>query len=62
MLIVGGILAFLYIGATVLLPLVVAAIIAILLYKPTQKLQQWGLPNWLAISISIVLMVVIFYR
>ncbi len=60
MLIVGGILAFLYIGATLLLPLVVAAIIAILLDKPTQKLQQWGLPNWLAISISIVLMVVIF--
>ncbi|WP_026756025.1 AI-2E family transporter [Sediminibacter sp. Hel_I_10] len=60
MLVVGGILAFLYIGATLLLPLVVAAIIAILLDKPTQKLQQWGLPSWLAISISIVLMVVIF--
>ena len=60
MFIVGGILAFLYIGATLLLPIVVAAIIAILLDKPTQKLQQWGLPSWLAISISIILMVVIF--
>ena len=56
----GGILAILYIGSGLLLPLLVAAIIAILLDGPTEKLKQWGLPNWLAISLSVLLMVVIF--
>lgn len=50
----------LYIGASLLLPLLVAAIIAILLDKPTKRLKKWGVPNWLAITISIVLMLVIF--
>lgn len=59
-LIVGGVLAFLYIGSSLLLPLVLAAIIAILLDKPTKKLVQWGLPHWLAIILSVLLMVVIF--
>jgi predicted PurR-regulated permease PerM len=57
---VGGILTILYIGSGLLMPLLVAAIIAILLDKPTEKLKQWGLPNWLAISLSVLLMVVIF--
>ncbi len=56
----GGILTILYIGSGLLMPLLVAAIIAILLDKPTEKLKQWGLPNWLAISLSVLLMVVIF--
>lgn len=43
-----------------MLPLVVAAIIAILLDKPTKKMKKWGVPNWLAIIISVVLMLVIF--
>jgi predicted PurR-regulated permease PerM len=60
LLIVGGVLTLLYMGSNLLLPLVVAAIIALLLDKPTQKMQQWGLPNWLAITLSILLMVVIF--
>jgi predicted PurR-regulated permease PerM len=38
----------------------VAAIIAILLDGPTEKLKKWGVPNWLAISLSVLLMVVIF--
>lgn len=56
----GGILAILYIGSGLLLPLLVAAIIAILLDGPTEKLKKWGVPNWLAISLSVLLMVVIF--
>lgn len=59
-LIVGSILAILYIGSSLLMPLLVAVIIAILLDKPTQKLKQWGVPNWLSITLSILLMVVIF--
>ncbi len=59
-LIVGSILAILYFGSSLLLPLLVAAIIAILLDKPTKKLKKWGLPNWLSITLSIVLMIVIF--
>ncbi|MRT16318.1 AI-2E family transporter [Vitellibacter sp. q18] len=59
-LIVGGVVAILYIGSGLLLPLLVGVIIAILLDKPTEKLKQWGLPNWLAISLSVLLMVVIF--
>jgi predicted PurR-regulated permease PerM len=42
------------------MPLLVAAIVAILLDKPTKKLKQWGLPNWLSITLSIILMIVIF--
>ncbi len=59
-LIIGSILTILYIGSSLLLPLLVAAIIAILLDKPTKKLKQWGLPNWLSITLSIILMIVIF--
>jgi predicted PurR-regulated permease PerM len=39
---------------------VVAVIIAVLLDKPTNKLKQWGVPNWLAIILSIILMIVVF--
>ena len=60
LLIVGGILTLLYVGSGLLMPLIVAAIIAILLDKPTKKLKQWGLPNWLSITLSILLMVIIF--
>lgn len=60
LLLVGGILALLYIGSSLLLPLVVAAVIAILLDSLTQKMKHWGVPNWLAITLSIVIMVVIF--
>ncbi|WP_111877819.1 AI-2E family transporter [Aequorivita sp. CIP111184] len=59
-LIMGSILAILYVGSSLLMPLFVAAIIAVLLDKPTKKFKQWGLPNWLAITLSIILMIVIF--
>lgn len=58
--IVGSILTILYVGASLLTPLLVAVIIAILLDKPTQKLKKWGVPEWLSITLSIVLMLVIF--
>ncbi len=60
MLVLGGLLAFFYLGASILLPLVVSAIIATLLDKPTKKFKDLGLPGWAAILLSIVIMVVVF--
>lgn len=60
-LILGGVLTLCYIGASLLMPLLVAAIIAILLDKPTQKFKKWGLPSWLAITLSLVLMIIVFF-
>lgn len=60
LLIVGGITAILYFGTSLLLPLVVGAILATLLDKPTKKMKSWGLPNWLAITLSVLGMVIIF--
>lgn len=60
LLIVGGIVAILYIGSSLLMPLLVAAIIAILLDKPTKIFKKWGFPNWLAITLSIILMLIFF--
>ncbi len=59
-LIVGGVLGILYIGSSLFLPLIVAAFMALLLDKPTQKMKQWGVPKWLAITLSIIIMVVVF--
>ncbi len=61
LLIIGGVLTLCYLGASLLMPLLVAAIIAILLDKPTQKFNQWGFPNWLSITVSIILMVIVFF-
>ncbi len=60
LIIIGSILAILYIGSSLLMPLIVAAIIAILLDKPTKKMKHWGFPNWLSIILSVILLVVIF--
>jgi len=59
-LITGSILAILYIGSGIILPLVIAIIMAILLDKPTNKMKEWGLPNWVAITLSVILMIMIF--
>lgn len=59
-LIIGCVLAILYFGASLLMPLLVAAIIAIILNKPTQKMKQWGFPNWLSITLSLLMMIIIF--
>jgi len=61
LLIVGGILTLCYVGTSLILPLLVAAIIAVLLDKPTTTFKQWGLPNWLAITLSLVLMIIVFF-
>ncbi|MGO3261699.1 AI-2E family transporter [Mesonia sp.] len=47
-------------ASSLILPLVVAVIIATLLDKPTQKMRSWGFPKWLAISISMLLSIVFF--
>jgi len=61
LLIFGSISAILYIGSSLLMPLFIAAIIAILLDRPTKKLKKWGFPNWLAITLSVILMLIIFF-
>ena len=42
------------------MPLAVAVIIAILLDKPNKKMIQWGFPRWLALTLSVLLMLLIF--
>lgn len=59
LLILGGIVTLLYVGYSLLMPLLVAAIIAILLDKPNKKMKEWGFPSWLSITLSILLMLVI---
>ncbi len=49
-----------YYGSNLLLPLLVSAMIATLLDKPTKKLQKWGFPHWLAITVSILLLSIVF--
>lgn len=60
LLIVGGILLFMFFGAGLIMPLVVAAIIATLLDKPTKKLTKWGLPRWLSMVLSLIMMILTF--
>lgn len=56
----GGILAFLYYGQGLIMPLFVAVIIAILLDIIVQQLNQWGFPNWLSITLSVFIMLILF--
>ncbi len=58
-LIIGAIIVLLHFGYSLLMPLFVAAIIAILLDKPNKKMQSWGWPLWLSISLSVLLMLVV---
>lgn len=60
-LLLSGIWVILFYGSSLLLPLLVAAIIATLLDKPTEKFKKWGLPNWLAITVSIVLTGIVLF-
>lgn len=60
LLIIGGVVTLLYVCYDLLMPLAVAAIIAILLDKPNKKMQEWGFPSWLAIALSVLLMLLIF--
>ena len=60
LLLIGGLFAIFYFGKTLIMPLLVGGIIAIILDIPVQKLKKIGLPNWLAITLSILLMLIIF--
>lgn len=60
LLLIGSILVLLHFGATLLLPLTVAVMIASLLDRPTAKFKKWGLPDWAAITLSVVLLIIIF--
>lgn len=53
--------AVLFYGSSLILPLLLSALIAALLDKPTKKFKKWGLPNWLAISVSLILMTIILF-
>lgn len=55
-LLLSGIWVILFYGSALLLPLIVAALIATLLDRPTEKLKKWSFPNWLAITVSLILM------
>ena len=54
-LLLAGIWAILFYGSSLLLPLLVSAIIATLLDRPTENFKKWGLPHWLAMTVSLVL-------
>jgi predicted PurR-regulated permease PerM len=60
LLLTGGLLALFFYGKDLILPLLVAAIIAILLDIPVQKLKSWGLPNWLSIALAVFFMLLFF--
>ncbi|WP_031429071.1 AI-2E family transporter [Flavimarina sp. Hel_I_48] len=47
-----------YYGATLLLPLLVSAMVATLLDRPKKKLMSWGFPNWLAITVCLLLLII----
>lgn len=59
-LLIGSILVLMHFGATLLLPLTVAVMIASLLNKPTAKFKKWGLPDWAAITLSVLLLIIVF--
>ncbi|SDF08823.1 Predicted PurR-regulated permease PerM [Pricia antarctica] len=54
-LLLSGIWVILFYGSALVLPLLVAAIIATLLNRPTEKLKKWGFPDWLAMTVSLIL-------
>ncbi|MCB0539726.1 MAG: AI-2E family transporter [Bacteroidetes bacterium] len=54
-----GTVAVLYYGSTLIVPLIVALFCAVVFIKPIDKLIQKGLPEWLSISISILIFLVV---
>lgn len=57
--ILAGIILVMHFGASLLLPIFVAAIIGTLLNVPISLLQKWGTPKWLAMLISLVSMLIV---
>ncbi|MFD2551174.1 AI-2E family transporter [Bizionia sediminis] len=60
LLIIGGVVSLLYFGKSLLMPLIVGVIVAIVLDIPVKQFTKWGLPKWLGIVCAILLMLVIF--
>ncbi|EPR73298.1 putative permease PerM [Winogradskyella psychrotolerans RS-3] len=60
LLLTGGLLVLFFYGKDLIIPLLVAAIIAILLDIPVQKLKSWGWPNWLSIALAVLFMLLFF--
>ncbi|MBY5959070.1 AI-2E family transporter [Membranicola marinus] len=60
LLIVLGVIAVLYYGSTILLPLTLGILVAIVLNAPMKNFQRWGLPKWAAISLSVTIMILVF--
>ena len=58
--IVVVIFAIMHLGEPLLLPVIVAVLIATLLDKPTTALVARGLPQWAAITLSVLMMIVFF--
>lgn len=56
LLIVIGFVCILYFGSTILLPLTIGILSAILLNQPTKTFHKWGLPRWASISLSVIIM------
>lgn len=54
-----GTVVVLYYGSTLIVPLIVALFCAVVFIKPIDKLIQKGLPEWLSISISILIFLVV---
>lgn len=59
-LLLSGIWVIFYYGSNLLLPLLVAAMIATILDRPTKKFKKRGFPDWLAISVSILILGIVF--
>lgn len=60
-LLLSGIWVIFYYGSSLLVPLLLAAIIATLLDRPTEKFKEWGFPHWLAMTVSLVLMGIVLF-
>lgn len=61
LLLLTGLWVICYYGSILLLPLLVSVLIATLLDKPTQKFKKWGFPNWLAITVSLIIMTIVLF-
>ncbi|NNE31582.1 MAG: AI-2E family transporter [Winogradskyella sp.] len=60
LLLIGGVFALLYYGKNLIMPLLVAAIIAILLDNAVQRFKSLGMARWFSITLAVLLMVIVF--
>lgn len=57
----SGIWIILYYGSVLILPLLIAILLATLLNRPTERLKKWGFPKWLAILVSLIVTGVVLF-